>query len=175
MQNHTHIDYSHHWYIRTRLECGHIFMTRYAKSHTQIDLARRSILLAGCRSCCTWSSNKLHFYWRLRDLILDMTKESFCLATLILVCKSPSVTKKLQQAFRRPFHPDARRFWATFPGHSCEQGVCHKDSSSSCVRGMSNPVTHITRILIATERSRRRKKREKQKLVPYKICSLRHS
>jgi hypothetical protein len=27
---------------------------------------------------------------------------------------------------------------------------------------MSNPITHITRILLATERSRRRKKREKQ-------------
>jgi hypothetical protein len=34
MQNHTHRDYSQHWYIRTRLQCGHIFMTRYAKSHT---------------------------------------------------------------------------------------------------------------------------------------------
>jgi hypothetical protein len=33
----------------------------------------------------------------------------------------------------------------------------------------------ITRILLATERSRRRKKREKQKLAPYKIYSLRHS
>jgi hypothetical protein len=30
----------------------------------------------------------------------------------------------------------------------------------------------ITRILLATERSRRRKKREKQKLAPYKIYSL---
>jgi hypothetical protein len=29
--------------------------------------------------------------------------------------------------------PAARRFWATFPGHDCEQGVCHKDSSGSCV------------------------------------------
>jgi hypothetical protein len=28
----------------------------------------RSILLAGRRSCCTWSSNKLHFCWRLRGL-----------------------------------------------------------------------------------------------------------
>jgi hypothetical protein len=33
----------------------------------------------------------------------------------------------------------------------------------------------ITRILLATKRSRRRKKREKQKLAPYKIYSLRHS
>jgi hypothetical protein len=88
---------------------------------------------------------------------------------------SPSVMEKLQQAFHRLVHPDARRFWATFPGHSCEQGVCHKDSSGSCVRGMSNPITPIIIILLATERSRRRKKREKQKLAPYKIYSLRHS
>jgi hypothetical protein len=51
----------------------------------------------------------------------------------------------------------------------------YKDSSSSSVRGMSNPITHITRILLATERSRRRKKREKQKLAPYKIYYLHHS
>jgi hypothetical protein len=54
---------------------------------------------------------------------------------------SPSVTEKLQEAFRRLVHPDARRFWATFPGHNCEQGVCHKDSSGSYVRGMSNLIT----------------------------------
>jgi hypothetical protein len=42
---HTQRDYSHHWYIRTRLQCGHIFITRYAKSHTHIDLARRSSIL----------------------------------------------------------------------------------------------------------------------------------
>jgi hypothetical protein len=54
---------------------------------------------------------------------------------------SPSVMEKPQQAFRRLVHPDARRFWATFLGHGCEQGVCHKDSSGSCVRGMSNPIT----------------------------------
>jgi hypothetical protein len=72
-------------------------------------------------------------------------------------------------------HLDARRFWATFPGHDCKKDVCHKNSSGSCVRGMSNPITHITRILIANERSRRRKKREKQKLAPYKIHSLHHN
>jgi hypothetical protein len=33
----------------------------------------------------------------------------------------------------------------------------------------------ITRILLATKRSRRRKKREKQKLPPYKIYSSHHS
>jgi hypothetical protein len=36
-------------------------------------ITHTSILLAGRRSCCTWSSNKLHFYWRLRDLISGMT------------------------------------------------------------------------------------------------------
>jgi hypothetical protein len=51
------------------------------------------------------------------------------------------VMEKQQQAFRRLVHPDARRFWASFPRHGCEQGVCHKDSSGSCVRGMSNPIT----------------------------------
>jgi hypothetical protein len=40
---------------------------------------------------------------------------------------------------------------------------------------MSNPITDITRILLATERSRRRKKREKEKLAHYKIYSLCHS
>jgi hypothetical protein len=80
---------------------------------------------------------------------------------------SPSVTEKLQQTFYRLVHPDARRFWATFPGHSCEQGVCHKNSSGSFVRGISNPITHITRIILVIERPRRRKKREKQKLAPY--------
>jgi hypothetical protein len=88
---------------------------------------------------------------------------------------SPSVTEMLQQAFRRLVHPHTRRFWATFPGHGCDKDVCHRDSSSNCVRGMSNPITHITRTLLATERSRRRKKREKQKLAPNKIYSLCHS
>jgi hypothetical protein len=82
---------------------------------------------------------------------------------------------KCEQAFCRLVHPNGRRFWATFPGHNCEQGVYHKNSSRSCVRGMSNPIIPITRILLATERSRRRKKREKQKLAPYKIYSLHHS
>jgi hypothetical protein len=44
---------------------------------------------------------------------------------------------------------------------------------------MSNPITHITIILLATEisrrRRRRRRKREKHKLAPYKIYSLCHS
>jgi hypothetical protein len=54
---------------------------------------------------------------------------------------SPSVTEKLQQAFCRLVHPDARRFWATFPGHGYMEGVRHKNYSGSRVRGMSNPIT----------------------------------
>jgi hypothetical protein len=52
--------------------------------------------------------------------------------------------------------------------------IYHKYFSSSCARGMSNPIIHITRILLATERTRM-KKREKQNLAPYKIYSLCHS
>jgi hypothetical protein len=97
--------------------------------------------------------------------------------SLKIAKRSPSVSEKLQHAFHRLVLPDARRFWATFPGHGCEKGVCHKDSSSSCVRGISNPITHITRILLATERSRRRKKREKQKLAPTRsiLCAIARS
>jgi hypothetical protein len=35
---------------------------------------------------------------------------------------SPSVTERLQQAFRRLVHPDARRFWATFPRTAASKG-----------------------------------------------------
>jgi hypothetical protein len=88
----THTDYSHHWYIRTRLQCGHIFMTRYAKSHkhrlqsslihqnnitmrpylrddickithTHIDLARRSSILLHV------VIEQAPFCWCLRELI----------------------------------------------------------------------------------------------------------
>jgi hypothetical protein len=91
-------------------------------------------------------------FWLLPHLISDTReryresgnislKRSFLLEEKGKAIGSPSVTEKLQQAFRWLVHPDARRFWATFPGHGCEQGVCHKDSSGSCVRGMSNPIT----------------------------------
>jgi hypothetical protein len=40
---------------------------------------------------------------------------------------SPSVTEKLQQAFRRLVHLDARRFWATFAGHGYVEGVRSRD------------------------------------------------
>jgi hypothetical protein len=89
--------------------------------------------------------------------------------------RMPKCDGKAAAGFPSSCSSYARRFWATFPAQSCEKEVCQKDSSSSCVRGMSNPITHITGILLATDRSWKRKKREKQKLVPYKIYSLRHS
>jgi hypothetical protein len=46
---------------------------------------------------------------------------------------------------------------------------------AAVLEGWATQSPPITRILLATERSRRRKKREKQKLVPYKIYSLHHS
>jgi hypothetical protein len=54
---------------------------------------------------------------------------------------NPSVMENLLQAFCRLVHPDARRFWATFPGHGYVEGVRHKDYSDSRVQGMSNPIT----------------------------------
>jgi hypothetical protein len=175
-------------------------MMRYAKSHTHINLARRSILLTGRRSCCTWSLNKLHFCWWLRDLIPGLPWDHKASWTCTFGWQEPSASGGRKHGSRKNYnrwakdefrqivylenndhwthdeivHPDARRFSATFPWQSCEQGVCHKDSSCSCLRGMSNPITHITRIYLATERLRR-KNREKQKLMPYKIYSLRHS
>jgi hypothetical protein len=68
-------------------------------------------------------------------------KKSLLLAEKGKAKRSPSVTEKLQQAFRQLVHPDAWRFWATFLGHGYVEGVCHKDSSCSRVRGMSNPIT----------------------------------
>jgi hypothetical protein len=150
----------------------------------------RSILLAGRRSCSpsacsSWrdmlkilASSSSYKWTQEKDTKRVETyplKKSLLLEEKGKAKGSPSVTEKLQQAFRRLVLPDARRFWATFPWHNCDQEVYHKDFSSSCVRGMSNPITHITGILLATERSRRRKKREKQNLAPYKIYSLCHS
>jgi hypothetical protein len=157
-------------------------MMRYAKSHTQIDLDRRSLisLAFGLFFMTRYAPDPGFFHIlqvNTRERYRDGGNISLKKSLLLEKGKakrSPRVTENLHHAFHRLVLPDARRFWATFFGHGCEQGVCHKDSSSSCVRGMSNPITHITRILLATERSRR-KKREKQKLVPYKIYSLCHS
>jgi hypothetical protein len=63
--------------------------------------------------------------------------------------------------------------WQLMSNH---KEIYYKDFSSSCATGMSNPITHITRVLLATERTRRRRRRrQNQNLVPYKIYSLCHS
>jgi hypothetical protein len=85
-------------------------------------------------------------FWLLHHLTSEhkrniSLKKSFLLEEKEKAKGSPSVTEKLQQAFSRLVHPDARRFWATYPRHGYEEGVCHKNSSSSCVRGMSNTIT----------------------------------
>jgi hypothetical protein len=49
-------------------------------------------------------------------------KKSLLLEEMGKAKGSPSVMEKLQQAFRRLVHPDARRFWATFPGHAASKG-----------------------------------------------------
>jgi hypothetical protein len=63
---------------------------------------------------------------------------------------STSLTRKIQQlvlgfspqtwSFCRLVLLDDKRFWATIH----RQLIYHKDFSSICARGMSNPVTHIT-------------------------------
>jgi hypothetical protein len=135
-----------------------------------------SILLAGRRSCCTWSLNKLHLLMaRLAIRPQSFLNLHFCFQwSLDKGWRIVHPEKNDHWTQDEIVHPDARRFWATYPGHCYKEGVCHKNSSRSCVRGASNPITPITRILLATERSRRKKKREKQKLAPYKIYSLRH-
>jgi hypothetical protein len=45
---------------------------------------------------------------------------------------------------------------------------------ATMLEGWATQSPPITRIVLATERSRRRKKREKQNLAPYKIYYLRH-
>jgi hypothetical protein len=81
-KSHTHTDYSHHWYIRTRLQCGPS-SCRDMQNHTHT-----SILLAGCRSCCTWSLNKLHLCWWLRELIPGLQWDHKAFWTCTFVCKS---------------------------------------------------------------------------------------
>jgi hypothetical protein len=197
MQNHTHTDYSHHWYIRTRLQCGHIFMTRYAKSHTHIDLARRlSILLAGRRSCCTWSLNKIHLCWWLRELIpsLQWDHKAFWTCTFVFkslprvegerIGKIMIIGQRMKDCLSwKQWSLDTRwklsilmpgGFGLPPPDTATRKEYVTRILPAAVLEGWATQSPPITRILLATERSRR-KKREKQKLVPYKIYSLRHS
>jgi hypothetical protein len=201
MQNHTHTNYSHHWYIKTRLQCGHIFMKRYAKSHTHthIDLARRSsILFTGHRSCCTWSLNKLHLCWWLIELIpgLQWDHKAFWTCTFGLQEHSASGGRKHRKSndhwtqdeglfiVKTMIIGHRMKLFILMPGGS---GLPSQDTAVSkryvtrillaaMFEGWATQSPLITRILLATERSRRRKKREKQKLAPYKIlCAIARS
>jgi hypothetical protein len=180
-------------------------MTRYAKSHTHTHTQIRVIIHTSeqgymrpylhdeiCqiththRSCCTWSLNKLHFCWWPRELIPGLQWDHIAKITghkMISIgfwnpnfgLQEPRCDGKAAAGF-----PSACTSWCQevlgyLPRTQLRARGMSQESSGSCVRGMSNPVTHITRILLATDGLRRRKKREKQKLAPYKIYSLRHS
>jgi hypothetical protein len=47
-----------------------------------------SILLTGRRSCCTWSLNKFHLCWWLRELIPSLQWDHKAFWTCTFVCKS---------------------------------------------------------------------------------------
>jgi hypothetical protein len=163
-----------------------------------------------------------------------LIKESLCLATLILVCKTKTffnyahLTRKnneicsiqiltastsykwTQEKYtervetyplktpsscrRRGKQKEAQVWWKScsklsvglfilmpggpglpFPDMATSKGYVTRILLAAVFEGWATQSPPITRILLATERSRRRKKREKQKLAPYKIYSLRHS
>jgi hypothetical protein len=61
------------------------------------------------------------------------------------------------------------------PDTAASKGYVTRILLAAVFEGWATQSPPITRILLATKRSRRRRKREKQKLAPYKIYSLRHS
>jgi hypothetical protein len=64
-------------------------------------------------------------------------------------------------------HPDTRRFWATIPGYGYAEGVCHKNSSGGCLRGMSNPITPYHK-----KSSSNLKIEEEEEEIKAKSCTL---
>jgi hypothetical protein len=81
MQNHTH-----------RLQSSLIHQNKVTMRpylHDEIcKITHTSILLADRRSCCTWSLNKLHLCWWLRELILGLQWDHKAFWTCTFVCKS---------------------------------------------------------------------------------------
>jgi hypothetical protein len=61
------------------------------------------------------------------------------------------------------------------PDTATSKGYVTRILLAAVTEGWATQSPPITRILLATERLRRMKNREKQKLAPYKIYSLRHS
>jgi hypothetical protein len=169
------------------------FMTRYAKSHTHksilladrscshVDLAHRSILLAfGLFFMTRYALDSSFFMltsehkWKIQRGWKHIPSKNLPPGRR-KAKGSPSVMEKLQHnvyGFLSACSSWCQEVLGYLP---TTQLIYHKDFSSSYARGMSNPITHIKRILLATERSRRRKKREKQNFVPYKVYSLCHS
>jgi hypothetical protein len=170
---------------------------RYAKSHTHIDLARWSILLAflvrrsivgsaeeGGRRRFVVHDKICSRFWLLHAYKWGQERDIDRVETYSFKNPPPgggkakgsaSVTEKLQHnvvGFLLAYSSWCQEVLGYL---SLTQLIYHKDFSSSHDRGMRNPITHITRILLATERTRRRNKREKQKFAPYKIYSLCHS
>jgi hypothetical protein len=194
-------------------------MTWYAKSHTQITViidtseqgynaaisSRRdmqnqthtSILLVGRRFCCTWSLNKLHLCWWLRELIssLQWDHKAFWTCTFGLQEHSSSGGRKRRKNNDHWTHDEGlfilktmiirhrMKLFILMPGGSglpspdtaASKGYATRILLAAVFEGWTTQSPPITKFFLETERSRRRKKREKQKLAPYKIYSLRHS
>jgi hypothetical protein len=180
---HTHTDYCHHWYIRTRLHCGHIFMTRYAKSHThrlQSSLIHQNKVTMQpylhdeiCkitythRSCPQVVDLAARGHW-VSPISVDGLENSFlaCIETTklsksaLLVCKSI-----LWVEGERIGHK--MNLFILMPGGS---GLPTPDTATrkeyvtrillaAVLEGWATQSPPITRILLATKRSRRRRKR----------------
>jgi hypothetical protein len=176
MQNQTQTDYSHDWYIRTRLQCGHIFMTRYAKSHTHrsclqvVDLAARGHWIS---SISVDGSNN----WFLA--CNETTKLPSLTCTFGLQEHSVSGRRKHRKnndhwtqdeglfILKTMIIGHRMKLFILMPGGS---GLPSPDTATrkeyvtrilpvAVLEGWATQSPLITRILLATERSRRRKKR----------------
>jgi hypothetical protein len=148
-------------------------------THTTIDRAcRSSILLVGRRSCCTWSSNKLHLYWWLG---LQWDHKAFWTCTFVsndhwtndegLFILKTMIIGHMMKLFILMLGGSG----LPTPDMATRKEYVTRILLTAVFEGWATQSPPITRILLATERSKRRKKREKQKLAPYKIYSLHHS
>jgi hypothetical protein len=141
-------------------------------------ITHTSILLAGRRSCCTWSSNKLHLCWWLG---LQWDRKALWTCTFVsndhwtkdeglFILKTMIIGHRMKL-----FILMSGGFGLPTPDMATRKEYVTRIPLAAVFEGWATQSPPITRILVATERSRRRKKREKQKLAPYKIYSLRHS
>jgi hypothetical protein len=142
-----------------------------------------SILLAGRRSCSQVVDLAAHGHWissisvdGLENWFLACNETTKLSKSALLVCKSIPRVKGESIGHRM-------KLFILMPGGS---GLPTQDTATwkeyvtrillaAVLEGWATQSPPITRILLSIERSRMRKKREKQKLAPYKIYSLRHS